>query len=121
MLKTETGVIHSLEEDVKPNLPKKGKIVKPLITRVHPAPPNWKQTYDMICEMRSRVQAPVDTMGCDQEQVQESDPKVWLCRGFDINTARIELEFRTKDFLLSSRLCFLPKPRMKMLMPPLNN
>src|SRR6266545_974745 len=42
----------------------------------HPAPPNWRKTYDTIKAMRSRFVAPVDTMGCDQAQTGESEPRV---------------------------------------------
>ncbi|EPQ50587.1 DNA glycosylase [Gloeophyllum trabeum ATCC 11539] len=41
----------------------------------HPAPVNWRETYDTIKEMRSRIKAPVDTMGCDQAQLKEQEPK----------------------------------------------
>ncbi|EDR10802.1 uncharacterized protein LACBIDRAFT_146613, partial [Laccaria bicolor S238N-H82] len=41
----------------------------------HPEPERWKETYDTIKEMRSNFVAPVDTMGCDQAQFKESDPK----------------------------------------------
>lgn len=47
----------------------------------HPAPAKWAEVYAAIKEMRSRVVAPVDTMGCDQAQLREQDPKVGLdCR-----------------------------------------
>lgn len=42
----------------------------------HPAPSNWRETYNTIKSMRSRFVAPVDTMGCDQAQLKELDPKV---------------------------------------------
>ena len=43
-----------------------------------PAPAKWEDAYAAIKEMRSRVVAPVDTMGCDQAQLKERDPKVGL-------------------------------------------
>ena len=42
----------------------------------HPTPTRWQETYDSIKEMRSRTIAPVDTMGCEQAQLKELDPKV---------------------------------------------
>lgn len=44
----------------------------------HPAPARWADVYAAIKEMRSRVVAPVDTMGCDQAQLGEQDPKVGI-------------------------------------------
>jgi len=60
--------------------PKKVKALRQVLDHPHPAPPNWKETYETIKKMRSRFVAPVDTMGCQQAQVKETDPKVpeWL-------------------------------------------
>lgn len=44
----------------------------------HPEPAKWADTYAAIKAMRSLVVAPVDTMGCDQAQLRERDPKVCL-------------------------------------------
>ncbi|KAG9760101.1 DNA glycosylase, partial [Aureobasidium melanogenum] len=51
------------------NLPKKtkrqpAKRIKGENGRVEP-PPNWEQLYNMTAEMRKKVLAPVDTMGCE--------------------------------------------------------
>ncbi|CAH7674997.1 DNA glycosylase [Phakopsora pachyrhizi] len=32
----------------------------------HPAPPRWKETYELIHLQRSKIVAPVDTMGCEK-------------------------------------------------------
>ncbi|KAF8872669.1 DNA glycosylase [Gymnopilus junonius] len=56
-------------------LPSKPKAIPQSLDTPHPAPPHWRETYDTIKEMRSRFVAPVDTMGCQQAQVAESDPK----------------------------------------------
>ncbi|KAF8710851.1 Endonuclease III -like protein, partial [Rhizoctonia solani] len=40
---------------------------KPIVMELakpHPAPPNWEKQYSLIEDMRSRIDAPVDTMGC---------------------------------------------------------
>ncbi|CAA7260929.1 unnamed protein product [Cyclocybe aegerita] len=55
--------------------PKKPKSVPQALEKPHPAPSNWRETYDTIKAMRTRFVAPVDTMGCDQAQWKESDPK----------------------------------------------
>lgn len=46
---------------------------------IHP-PSNWENVYDAISEMRKRVLAPVDTMGCETLAEAEVDPKVSLLR-----------------------------------------
>jgi len=59
---------------------KKVKALRQVLDHPHPAPPNWRETYETIKRMRSHFVAPVDTMGCQQAQVKETDPKVpeWL-------------------------------------------
>ena len=42
----------------------------------HPAPPRWRQQYDLIVAMRSQETADVDTMGCQLAQAGETDPVV---------------------------------------------
>ena len=56
--------------------PKKFKAIPQSLTTPHPPPSNWRETYDVIKDMRSRFVAPVDTMGCDMAQHKETDPKV---------------------------------------------
>ena len=56
--------------------PKKPKPIPQALAVPHPAPPGWKDAYDTIKRMRQRIVAPVDTMGCDQAQLKETDPKV---------------------------------------------
>ncbi|PPQ65822.1 hypothetical protein CVT24_012049 [Panaeolus cyanescens] len=55
--------------------PKKAKAIPQSLATPHPAPVKWRETYDTIKEMRSRIIAPVDSMGCDQAQHKETDPK----------------------------------------------
>ncbi|KAI0333122.1 DNA glycosylase [Cubamyces sp. BRFM 1775] len=55
--------------------PRKPKSIPTALETPHPAPPRWRETYDAIKRMRSRIVAPVDTMGCDQAQLKETDPK----------------------------------------------
>ncbi|ESK85193.1 dna-(apurinic or apyrimidinic site) lyase [Moniliophthora roreri MCA 2997] len=55
--------------------PRKPKPIPQSLATPHPAPENWRQVYDKIKEMRKGIVAPVDTMGCDQAQLKEVDPK----------------------------------------------
>jgi endonuclease-3 len=72
--------VSELEEDtssrVKTKSPKKPKPILQSLDIPHPAPPRWKEVYDSIKEMRAQIVAPVDTMGCEQAQHKEKDPKV---------------------------------------------
>ncbi|KAI6094540.1 DNA glycosylase [Pisolithus croceorrhizus] len=61
--------------DTKSRSPKKSKVIPQSLAVPHPAPERWKEAYDAIKEMRPRIPAPVDTMGCDQAQWKEQDPK----------------------------------------------
>ncbi|KAI6137623.1 DNA glycosylase [Pisolithus thermaeus] len=70
--KTTTSVTIA---ETKPRSPKKSKVIPQSLAVPHPAPERWKEAYDAIKEMRSRIPAPVDTMGCDQAQWKEQDPK----------------------------------------------
>lgn len=67
------------EEDtslrVKAKSSKKHKPIPQSLDTPHPAPPRWKEAYDSIKEMRAQIVAPVDTMGCEQAQHKEKDPK----------------------------------------------
>ncbi|KAI6131161.1 DNA glycosylase [Pisolithus croceorrhizus] len=61
--------------ETKSRSPKKSKVIPQSLAVPHPAPERWKEAYDAIKAMRSRIPAPVDTMGCDQAQWKEQDPK----------------------------------------------
>lgn len=53
----------------------KAKEIKQALDTPHPAPARWRETYDAIREMRARMPAPVDTMGCDTAKWKETDPR----------------------------------------------
>ncbi|KAF9501714.1 DNA glycosylase [Pleurotus eryngii] len=55
--------------------PRKPRAIQQSLDKPHPAPEHWRETYDAIKEMRSKIVAPVDTMGCDQAQYKETEPK----------------------------------------------
>jgi len=59
--------------------PKKQKPIQQSLDKPHPAPEHWREQYDTIKSMRARLKAPVDTMGCDQAQNGETEPKVHIC------------------------------------------
>ena len=72
--------------------PRKSKSVPQSLAVPHPAPSRWKEAYDSIKRMREHIVAPVDTMGCDQAQFKEDDPKVchrrYGCGGMMTDIAR---------------------------------
>ena len=75
----ETTPLKRRVKSSRPGTPKKQKPIQQSLDKPHPTPEHWKQQYDTIKSMRSRVKAPVDTMGCDQAQNGETDPKVHIC------------------------------------------
>ncbi|KZT11150.1 DNA glycosylase [Laetiporus sulphureus 93-53] len=58
-----------------PASPRKAKPIAQALDVPHPAPAHWRQTYETIEEMRSKVVAPVDTMGCHMPQLAETVPE----------------------------------------------
>ena len=56
--------------------PKKPKAVPRSLETPHPAPEHWQEVYEAIKLMRAGRTAAVDTMGCEQSQSAETDPKV---------------------------------------------
>lgn len=56
--------------------PRKPKSIPTALETPHLAPARWQETYNTIKRMRAQIVAPVDTMGCDQAQLKETDPKV---------------------------------------------
>ncbi|TFK85371.1 DNA glycosylase [Polyporus arcularius HHB13444] len=78
LVKTEDVATTSVDTLFKPKRvtsPRKPKIIPTALKTPHPAPPRWQETYDTIKRMRSRIVAPVDTMGCDRAQLKEADPR----------------------------------------------
>ncbi|KIL68495.1 hypothetical protein M378DRAFT_120602 [Amanita muscaria Koide BX008] len=65
----------TIVENRKLRAPRKQKSIPTALEKPHPTPERWREAYDTIKVMRSRVVAPVDTMGCDQAQFKETDPK----------------------------------------------
>lgn len=43
---------------------------------IHP-PDKWEEIYSAVTEMRKRVLAPVDTMGCETLAEEQASPRVW--------------------------------------------
>ena len=66
----------SSDSSSKLKSPSKLKAVPQTLKIPHPAPPQWRETYDTIKSMRSRFVAPVDSMGCAQAQTGEDEPQV---------------------------------------------
>jgi len=55
--------------------PKKHKPIQQALETPHPPPARWSETYGTIKDMRSRIVAPVDTMGCSRAQLEETIPQ----------------------------------------------
>ncbi|KAI0925742.1 hypothetical protein AcW1_008095 [Taiwanofungus camphoratus] len=55
--------------------PRKQRTIQQALETPHPAPAQWREAYDTIKEMRSRIIAPVDTMGCSRAQLEETIPE----------------------------------------------
>jgi hypothetical protein len=92
--------------------PRKAKPIPLSLETPHPAPSRWRETYDTIKEMRSRIVAPVDTMGCDQAQHKETDPKVRLLVSRHLDDTFL-LFGRVKGLRPSCRSCCPHRPRTK--------
>ncbi|KAF7428092.1 DNA N-glycosylase and apurinic/apyrimidinic (AP) lyase [Pleurotus ostreatus] len=71
----ESSKVKKPRRSTQPKSPRKPKAIQQSLDKPHPAPENWRETYDAIKEMRSKIVAPVDTMGCDQAQYKETEPK----------------------------------------------
>lgn len=56
--------------------PRKQKPIQKELEVPHAAPPHWRETYDLIKEMRKDIVAPVDTMGCATSMTDEVDEQV---------------------------------------------
>lgn len=69
-------IVTPTKKSKKQSSPRKPKPIQQVLAVPHPAPLQWKETYDTIKKMRENIVAPVDTMGCDQAQHKEQDPKV---------------------------------------------
>jgi endonuclease-3 len=116
--------VTSPKQEVKsprPKAPKKQKPVRQSLDTPHPTPEHWKEQYETIKSMRARLKAPVDTMGCDQAQNGEIDPKVHICRRV-LHLERSTLTLgRIVDLLLWCHSCFRRKRRTKSRMRPYPN
>ncbi len=119
LVKTEdvsTTSVDALAEKFKPKRvtsPRKPKSIPTALKTPHPAPPRWQETYDTIKRMRSRIVAPVDTMGCDRAQLKEADPRVRCsCWSVDYHLTLLP-HGRTSVFRRSFRLCCHHRPRTR--------
>ena len=88
----ELKTVVTPQKSKKQASPKKPKPIQQSLDVPHPAPPQWKETYDTIKEMRAKIVAPVDTMGCDQAQFKEQDPRVRLLSLHPSNIYQIQTE-----------------------------
>jgi len=63
------------KKGTKSGSPRKAKPIQQSLATPHPEPAKWREAYNSIKSMRSRMVAPVDTMGCDVAHLKEHDPK----------------------------------------------
>ncbi|KAF8477202.1 DNA glycosylase [Kalaharituber pfeilii] len=59
-------------------------------------PPHWKEMYDLVKEMRKRIPAPVDTMGCERLAEEESERITPQIKRFQ-TLVSLMLSSQTKD------------------------
>lgn len=88
----------------------KPKTIPQALDVPHPAPAKWAEAYAAIKDMRSRIVAPVDTMGCEQAQLKERDPKVGSGEGVYVVSSRlrnIDVIFPLHTRISASRRSFL--------------
>jgi hypothetical protein len=102
----EPGPSSTPKKRLRTASPRKAKSIRQSLKTPHPAPAEWRETYDAIKQMRSRILAPVDTMGCDQARLKEQDPRV---RGTRFSQSRLSAHHtrggRRSDTRRSCRLC----------------
>ncbi|SPO27901.1 related to NTG1 - DNA repair protein [Ustilago trichophora] len=64
--------------DVSPRKPTRKPIkVNLLPHEAHPAPPNWEIVYNLLSKQRSKIIAPVDTMGCEENGREDRRADSW--------------------------------------------
>lgn len=83
--------------------PKKQKLIVQALETPHPTPARWSEAYNAIKEMRERIVAPVDTMGCNRAQLEETIPQVSVIIQLLVDIAQIvaplsESAFRYVNF-----------------------
>jgi endonuclease-3 len=91
----------------------KAKEIKQALDTPHPAPARWRETYDAIREMRARMPAPVDTMGCDTAKWKETDPRVRPPSPPPQLSSHLHSWDRTNASRRSSRSCCRRRLKMK--------
>ena len=109
---TSSEVVAARPKPHRVTSPRKMKPIPTALETPHPAPPRWRETYDTIKRMRSRIVAPVDTMGCDRAQLKEADPRVR-----DSSSRRessSNASFRISVSRRLSRSCCPPRRRMRL-------
>ncbi|CAE7141274.1 unnamed protein product [Rhizoctonia solani] len=75
----------------------KQKPIQMELAKPHPAPPNWEKQYALIEDMRSRIDAPVDTMGCAKSMTGIGPLKASACDQRFGTLVSLMLSSQTKD------------------------
>jgi len=63
------------KKNIRQGKPRKGEVKDEGHAKVE-APENWEEMYEKLREMRKKVKAPVDTMGCERLGDKAATPKV---------------------------------------------
>lgn len=69
------------------------------------APPNWKEMWDLISEMRKKVKAPVDAVGCQALADRDATPQVFRFQ----TLVGLMLSAQTKDIMTGKAIENLKK------------
>ncbi|EPQ28664.1 uncharacterized protein PFL1_03967 [Pseudozyma flocculosa PF-1] len=89
--------------DISPR--KKAKPIKIDLSdsEAHPAPPRWQETYALLAKQRSRIVAPVDTMGCEENGREDRRADTWRERESDEDEAKRKRLATLVSLMLSSQ------------------
>ncbi|KAN0061732.1 orotidine 5'-phosphate decarboxylase [Thecaphora frezii] len=72
-------------------------------SEAHPAPPHWEETYALLAHQRSRIVAPVDTMGCEENGREDRRADTWRPKLSDEDEAKRERLTTLVSLMLSSQ------------------
>lgn len=68
-VRDESNTMNSRKQPAKKSINHDGQV------EIH-APPRWEEIYDAVTEMRKKILAPVDTMGCETLAEEHASPRV---------------------------------------------
>ncbi|SAM83998.1 related to NTG1-DNA repair protein [Ustilago bromivora] len=72
-------------------------------SEAHPAPPHWETVYSLLSRQRTKIVAPVDTMGCDQNGRSDRRADSWRDTDTPQDAAKRERLATLVSLMLSSQ------------------